>query len=334
MKKIINSLKKKYRYYKQRIYEFDLCVKEYGANARTTPNEEEISFKNRMLLQVHRVEKGLGLEDCEPGHSSSVAADLEYRLLQYIDLNYDTHDYAFEETFSVLSAYLDYQKKYGNPNWKQLPALEETYQKIVNVIGAEYARKIIDTYKAGAYRINETDVKPNFDFEKFIESRHSMRMFANQKVDEQDVRRIVKLANMAPSACNRQPAKVYFVQDTNKLKQVDHLITGNHGFEGKIPYYIILTENRTQFAGEEQFQWYINGGIYLSYLTLAIHSLGMGSCIMQWKAFHKNEPELKKALGITKNEAIIAVIGCGHYQEESKVICASRKSVTETLTMI
>lgn len=334
--KTINSLKRKYWYYRQRIHEFRLCIMEYNAGAKKTPKEVEADYKNRMLLQVHRVEKGLGLEDCEPGHSSSVASDLEYRLLRYIDLGYNVHDYAFEETFAVLHAYLTYQRKYGNPKWKPMESLESGYDKIVDLIGIDHAKQIVDTYEAGSYELSELELKAgcDFDFGKFIASRHSMRMFSNQKVSEQDMKKITEVANKAPSACNRQPTRLYFVQDTEKLKKVDSLITGNHGFEGKIPYYVILTEDRAQFSGEEQFQWYINGGIYLSYLTLAMHSRGIGSCIMQWKAFHKNEVELKNVLGVTRSESIIAIIGCGYYKDKSKVICAMRKSVEETLTII
>lgn len=101
-----------------------------------------------------------------------------------------------------------------------------------------------------------------------------MRMFSNKEISIDYIEQIIQIANKAPSACNRQPAKVYFVKDKDKVNSVDFLITGNHGFEGKIPCYAILAEDRAYFTGEEEFQWYINGGIYLSYLTLAIqHSI-------------------------------------------------------------
>ena len=118
------------------------------------------------------------------------------------------------------------------------------------------------------------------------------------------------------------------------VKQIDDLITGSSGFKGETPNYIIVTTDRACFMKEEQYQWYINGGIYLSYLTLALHSLGIGNCIMQWKAFYRTENKLKELLGISSHEAIIAVVGCGYYQGDTKCIYAQRKAVSDTLHIV
>lgn len=118
------------------------------------------------------------------------------------------------------------------------------------------------------------------------------------------------------------------------MKIVNDLITGSSGFKGETPNYIIVTTDRACFMKEEQYQWYINGGIYLSYLTLALHSLGIGNCIMQWKAFYRTENKLKELLGISSHEAIIAVVGCGYYQGDTKCIYAQRKAVSDTLHIV
>ena len=333
---ILNKIKRKYWYYKHRLHEFQICINEFKAGAKKTAEDQEVDFKSRMLLQVHRIEKGLGLEDCEPGHSIAVAEDLIFRMKKYINNGYNIEDYAFKETFAVLDAYINYQRKYGDQDWAPLKGLERGYNDIVEYIGTEIAQSILDSFCAGSYEVSLDELNDgrNIDFKRLVSSRHSMRMFSNKEISIDYIEQIIQIANKAPSACNRQPAKVYFVKDKDKVNSVDFLITGNHGFEGKIPYYAILTEDRAYFTGEEEFQWYINGGIYLSYLTLAMHSMGIGSCIMQWKAFHKNEQELKQILGISSREAIIAIVGCGYYRENTRVICAQRKSIEETLFMI
>lgn len=336
MKNILNKIKRKYWYYKHRLQEFQICINEFKAGAKKTAEDQEVDFKSRMLLQVHRIEKGLGLEDCEPGHSIVVAEDLIFRMKEYIKNGYNIEDYAFKETFAVLNAYINYQRKYGDQDWPPLKGLERRYSDIVGYIGTEIAQSILASFCAGSYEVSLDELNDgrNIDFKRLVSSRHSMRMFSNKEISIDYIEQIIQIANKAPSACNRQPAKVYFVKDKDKVNSVDFLITGNHGFEGKIPCYAILAEDRAYFTGEEEFQWYINGGIYLSYLTLAMHSMGIGSCIMQWKAFHKNERELKQILGISSREAIIAIVGCGYYKENTRVICAQRKSIEETLFMI
>jgi nitroreductase len=328
--------KRKYWYYRHRLHELVLCIKEFKAGSNNTAEAQEAAYKKGMLLQVHRIEKGLGLDSCEPGHSSDVAKDLIFRLENYISNGYAITDYAFQETFAVLNAYLVYQKSFGSPNWKPLKELENGFRSICEMIGEDTARNILEKIHAGSYEVeyDELNAGKSIDFDRLISSRHSIRMFSQKEITASTMENIVKLANKSPSACNRQPARVYFVKEQKRIKDVDSLITGNHGFEGGIPYYVILTEDRAQFSGEEQFQWYINGGIYLSYLSLAMHSVGIGNCIMQWKAFHKNEKQLKRTLGISGREAIIAIIGCGYYRENTKVICAERKDSSETLHVL
>ena len=52
---------------------------------------------------------------------------------------------------------------------------------------------------------------------------------------------------------------------------------------------------------------------------------------MQWFAFYKTEAELKRLMGITNNEAIIAIIGLGYYPDKVKCIKAQRKEVDQML---
>ena len=174
----------------------------------------------------------------------------------------------------------------------------------------------------------------DFDVQSFFETRHSIRMYQKVPLNQSDIQKAVEIANMSPSACNRQPNKVYFTSECETVKQIDDLITGSSGFKGETPNYIIVTTDRACFMKEEQYQWYINGGIYLSYLTLALHSLGIGNCIMQWKAFYRTENKLKELLGISSHEAIIAVVGCGYYQGDTKCIYAQRKAVSDTLHIV
>lgn len=336
MYKLLKEIKRKCRYLRDRGYELHLCIKEFRANSRTNDVANESEVKNGMLLAVHRIEKGLGLENCTPGHSADVAFELLRRMQAYIEAGYNINEYAFRESVAVLNTYIKYQRDYGDPAWKPLKKLVQDFKNIQEQIGDELFQSIVDTMNAGANKIPlqtlETGI--DFDFESFISSRHSMRMYRNEEINTADMKRVIELANKAPSACNRQPVRVYFANNPEKVTQIDDLITGSLGFKGKTPNYCLVTVDRAQFKRDEQFQWYINGGIYLSFLVLAMHSLGIGSCIMQWKAFHTNESKLKKLACISENEAIVAIVGCGYYSNNTTCICAERKGVEDTLKFI
>lgn len=167
-----------------------------------------------------------------------------------------------------------------------------------------------------------------------MSSRHSIRDFKDQLVDKKLIEKAVEMANHAPSACNRQPIRVYCTGSMEEAAHVDSLITGTTGFKDTIRNFAVVTSDRAYFAGIEEFQWYVNGGIYLSFLVMAFHSLGIGSIVMQWFAFYKWQNELKEYMGIGKTEAIVAVVGFGYPSDDVKCICAQRRKAEDTLQFV
>ena len=118
-------------------------------------------------------------------------------------------------------------------------------------------------------------------------------------------------------------------QDKNKI--ISKIIPGNTGFENEIQNFLVVTSTKNYFSLHEYNQWYVNGGIFLGYLRLALHILNLGSCIFQW-ALYADEKQLRKLCSIPHNEAIIAIIGIGHYANESYCIKAQRKSTEEYIS--
>ena len=99
----------------------------------------------------------------------------------------------------------------------------------------------------------------------------------------------------------------------------------HQSFFGDIPYCSVVTVDRSLFTKTEMFQWFVNGGIFLSYYTLALHHEGIGSCILEHNLFSKSDSELRHQVSIPDNEEIIAVVGFGKYPEEAKCIIADRR---------
>lgn len=333
---MITKIKKGLQYIAVRLYEMKICFLEYCKGSKLDKDAYESFFKNGMLVEVHSVEKGLGLKNTQPGHSSKAVNNLINKMFGYIDRGYDTHDFAFKETLRVIMSYIEYQRQFDTTQFSEFAEIERKYNILIDKLGEDYVNSVTSSLMAGARMISKQDLLhgKDFDFEKFIESRHSIRMYEKRSIAAEDIKSAVTIANQSPSACNRQPSNVYFSNSKETVEKIDQLITGSSGFKGETPNYLVVTTDRAKFMKEEQFQWYINGGIYLSYLTLALHSLGIGSCIMQWKAFYKTEQELKKLLGISSHEAIIAIVGCGYYEDDTKCIYAQRKNADETLHIV
>ena len=332
----MGKMNKAYNYFIDRCFEFKICLKEFRSASKLNKEAYQAHFKSRLLVDVHSVEKGIGLKNAEPGHSSKVVNVLIDKLFAYMNMGFDINDFSFKETFGVIKAYIDFQNSFDTNKSDKLEKIISRFGRLCDKLGADYVNMVSAEISAGSRYIQRDELMggTKYSFEDFISSRHSIRSYDDSGIDKNLIKEAVRIANMSPSACNRQASKVYFSNKGNIVNEIDSLITGSSGFKGETPNYLIITTDRSAFAKEEQFQWYINGGIYLSYLTLAMHSLGIGCCIMQWKAFYKTEKELRNLMNIPQHEAIIAVVGCGYYSNTVKCIYAQRKSSEDVLKIV
>lgn len=315
-----------------RCKEFTILFKEFTVNRRGGDNKKTYCDRN-ILLSAHSIEKGMGLRNFESGHGGRAISDLIERLESYLN-QYDPDCFAFKEGIAVVREYIACQKRNAH-NSNFIHEIEYRYEDLIKRIPPA----VLDDsqqYMCGSHTLDIDSLPNNYEYyESFVKSRHTVRMFQKGKIDSEKVMEAVRLANYSPSACNRQASRVYFTNDRDIVAQIDQLITGNRGFEHEICNYAIVTAKRALFAGEEQFQWYIGGGIYLANFVYALHSLKIGTCIMQWRAFYSTERALKKLCNINKNEAIIAIVGLGKYDErETKIIYAQRMKPEDTLTII
>lgn len=282
----------------------------------------------RMLIIAHSLEKGMGLINTRKGYGQKNALKLCDCLIEYQKVKPDSNDFCFIESLGILKEYVHYQEN----DKIEITAIKDKYDLIINKINVSQWNEI-NKYRFGVSLVTKEEIlnQNNLSYEKIISSRHSTRAFSDEIINETVINEAIRLANYAPSACNRQPIKVYCALGKENARKINELLTGNKSFTDSVNNFAIITSDRAYFAGDEQYQWYVNGGIYLGYFIEALHSLGIGSCIMQWFAFSKNEKKLKTLLGIKKSEAVIAVVCFGYYLEINKFICAQRKEPEKTV---
>jgi len=164
----------------------------------------------------------------------------------------------------------------------------------------------------------------------FINGRHSVRSFDPAPVPQETLTQVVELAQSAPSACNRQPSRVYF-SGPKSAQVVSAAVRGNKGFEQSIFQWAVITTDTSLFSCAEYNQWFINGGIYLQSFVLALKAYGIGSCIFQWVVGDLGK-EMRSSLGISTSEAIIAVVGFGYPKETFARPVAQRMPVSEVVS--
>lgn len=98
----------------------------------------------------------------------------------------------------------------------------------------------------------------------------------------------------------------------------------------------MITGDMKAFTGAERGDWVVNSTIFTTYLVLALHSLGIGSCIMRKDMLFGSEynTAIRKACKISRNEKIILEIAIGYYKEEFCIAYYNRKKADTVMTIV
>ena len=142
----------------------------------------------------------------------------------------------------------------------------------------------------------------------------------------------VEMAKYSASACNRQYIKLHYYPSGKMRNNTLYYAVGKSGLylEGVNTFIITFDVNGLSGEGERN-QGYFNAGLFSTNLVNAFHSLGIGTCFIQFSNSVKEEEELKKINDIPKYERIAVILFAGYYDDKSIFAVSSRKNVSELL---
>lgn len=292
-------------------------VRQYISCSHTDKNEERCDYV--LAVAAHTIEKGLGCKEKKKEFGVEKAERLCGLLEDYIAKDFNQNKFGFKEAYTVLEAYIDYKNK----NNEKIGEIRNRYENIKNQL------KVDDmNYRAGGEQVKSDEIKcyNKNEIESFLANSHSIRNYKNEPIKESDIKEAIRIAGYAPSACNRQPNKVYYSMDEKDITEIDKIVPGNSTIKGETPNYLILTTKKTHFGMYEYNQWYVNGGIFASYLRIALHMQNIGNCIYQWPIDGDSEA-IRKIYNIPETEEIICIFGIGYYDETSFLIKAQREKL-------
>lgn len=171
--------------------------------------------------------------------------------------------------------------------------------------------------------------------ERFFYARHSVRDFDERPVSIEDIMRAIRLAMSAPSACNRQAWHVYHMDKRKDIDKALSLQNGNRGFGHKIHCLLILAADLAAFdSGAERYQHWIDGGMFSMNLVLALHSIGIASCCLNWSKGPRGDIAMRKILPIQPRHSIIMMLGVGYVNKNITVCASPRRPISEIYTYL
>ena len=310
--KALSKLENEYSYDKNFYHKHNM-------NTKSTLNK--LGYES--IIHTHTLEKGMEHFELRPFAVKKTAYIMNLLKRESKFKNY-------KNTFAYINgvnSLREYKKIYEEHNWKD----KDEYKKVSNFL-KDY--KKVEQQKAGAYILTKKELENDYkiDYLKFIKSRHSLRNYKNESIKIEDVEAAVEMAKYSASACNRQYIKLHFYPSGKMRDNVIHYALGKGGLylEGVNTFIVTFDVNGLSGEGERN-QGYFNAGLYSTNLVNAFHSLGIGTCFIQFANSVKEEEELKKKNDIPEYERIAVILFAGYYDEKSIFAVSPRKDVKELL---
>lgn len=268
-----------------------------------------------IMLSIHQLEKGMSCRKIRPFGKDKIK-----KIITLLPKLEKSKGYVYNYSLSILSKYVTI---YKDNNWTD----KIEYQIVSDFI----KNKEFHVIKCGSIKINKDDfaIPSQIDFKSFLQSRHSVRNYSSKRLLDEDIIKAVEMSLLTPSACNRQMCKIYFISEKNK-NVIKEYAQGLGLFElENINYFLITFDvNSNYFVGERNQGWFNAGLLSMNFIN-ALHSLGIGSCPIQFGNSYKEEKLIKKILNIPENERIAVIITAGYYANESIVPCSTRKKIDQ-----
>ena len=114
------------------------------------------------------------------------------------------------------------------------------------------------------------------DFITLANSRFSVRSFSNKKVEQEKIDSILRAGQVAPTACNKQPQKIYVLQSTEALKTLQKC---KYSHFGETLAFLVCYDSSLcwtrDFDGKASGD--IDASIVATHMMLESWELGIGS---------------------------------------------------------
>lgn len=163
-------------------------------------------------------------------------------------------------------------------------------------------------------------------------SRRSTRDFSGKAIDFALVERAAGIAQLSPSACNRQPWHLHFYEDPTAIKAMLALQNGNTGFGHTIPLLAVVTADLGSFFdSSERMQPVLDGGLFLMSFLLALEAQGLSSCCLNWCVDPRTDKKGHAVGNIPEQEKILTFLAVGYRREGAVSPLSGRRPVEDVI---
>ena len=238
--------------------------------------------------------------------------------------------------------------KYGYESVEVQSALNDLYEylyihessdfQLPEDIGISIRQLMKQTHFIGnsfsAITTKDNYFKPIIGFEQLAYQRHSVRNYANKIIDMDIIYKVLRLAQTAPSACNRQSVREKVISDKQKKEAVLNLQNGNRGFGHLADKILLITSEQGTWGYKTRTSAYLDAGIYTMNLLYALHYYKLCACTLNCHLSIGEMKKLRKILDIPTSELPIVFISVGHAPDQFMIAKSQRLDVERIIKII
>lgn len=269
---------------------------------------------------IHRLEKGLIMRPRRPVFAEDYILETVGALqTNFVALQTGEREWALQ----VLQQYFDIVTDRGD--------ITKARNIFISVIGQE-----LPSDKGGAavpypYAHLPQSRVTYPDFFRLCQRRRSVRWFLAEPVPQPLLQQAVQAAALAPSACNRQPFMFIQLNGADAATAAGFAM-GTSGFSSQIPTLLVVVGDLSAYPAErDRHVIYIDGALASMQLMLALDTLGLASCPINWPDVEALERKMDAFLRLQPWQRPVMLIAIGYPDPAGGVPFSAKKSVGQLL---
>lgn len=281
-----------------------------------------------LLLQYHKIEKGLVMPGPKRLFGTEPVLEVISLLTQWREAHFEADDPIY---LGAVEALFSYYALLNSEGFDKDGIILPKVAAFLDNIGFRNI-ELMTPYKLP--QLLTVSKNPIDGFENLMSARRSVRDFKPQPVDLDLIKKAVELAQLSPSACNRQPWKVHLISDPNDRKTLLSYQNGNRGFGHLVPHVAIISvDSQCFFDASERNEPFIDGGMFAMSLILGLSAQKVATCCLNWCVPPSTDKTVHRIFNIPQSEKIVMLLAIGYPSCDINVPRSARFSTANILDM-
>ncbi|HOT95589.1 MAG TPA: nitroreductase family protein [bacterium] len=116
------------------------------------------------------------------------------------------------------------------------------------------------------------------EFQQVIQSRYSVRAYKADPVESEKLERVLQAANLAPTACNRQPFQLFVLETRGREAELGRIYSRPWFVQAPLVLAIVALPDEAWSRRDGANYALVDAAIAFDHLILAATDLGLGTC--------------------------------------------------------